>query len=75
LRKETFLTGKDWPYNSSRKEMKICMIGHKVDHLAKLADDVVLLAKDPQDLQQHLVALEEFCSYSGMKVNLKKTQC
>jgi hypothetical protein len=39
------------------------------------ADDVVLFAEDPQALQQHLVALEEFCSYSGMKVNLKKTKC
>jgi hypothetical protein len=39
------------------------------------ADDVVLLAEDPQALQQHLVALERFCTYSGMKVSLKKTQC
>ncbi len=39
------------------------------------ADDVVLLAHDPQALQQHLLALEEFCKYSGMKVNLKKTKC
>jgi hypothetical protein len=39
------------------------------------ADDVVLLAEDPQALQQHIMALEKFFSYSCMKVNLKRTKC
>ena len=54
---------------------KVAQLGNMSLQLLIFADDVVLLAKDPQDLQQHLVALEECCCYSGMKVNLKKTQC
>jgi hypothetical protein len=39
------------------------------------ADDAVLLVENPQALQQYFMALEEFCSYSCMKMNLKKTKC
>ena len=39
------------------------------------ADDVVLLAHTPSDLQQHLLALEQFCQQTGMQVNMKKTKC
>ena len=54
---------------------KGAQLGNMSLQLLIFADDVVLVAEDPQALQQHLVALEEFCSFSGMKVNLKKTQC
>ncbi len=54
---------------------KGAQLGNMSLQLLIFADDVVLVAKDPQALQQHLLALEEFCSYSGMKVNLKKTKC
>ena len=54
---------------------KGAQLGNMSLQLLIFPDDVVLLAEDSQDLQQHLVTLEEFCCYSSMKVNLKKTQC
>jgi hypothetical protein len=54
---------------------KGAQLGNMSLQLLIFADDVVLLAQEPQALQEHLVALEKFCSYLGMKVNLKKTKC
>jgi hypothetical protein len=54
---------------------KRAQLGNMSLQLLIFVNDVVLLAQDPQALQKYLVAFEEFCSYSGMKVNLKKTKC
>lgn len=50
-------------------------LGMAILQLLIFADDVVLLAHNPIELQKHLVALEHFCRTSGMQVNMKKTKC
>lgn len=50
-------------------------LGALAIQLLIFADDVVLLAHTPSDLQQHLLALEHFCKQTGMQVNMKKTKC
>jgi len=50
-------------------------LGKLAIQLLIFADDVVLLAHNAADLQQHLLALEAFCKQSGMQVNMKKTKC
>ncbi|CAM6094565.1 unnamed protein product [Calypogeia fissa] len=50
-------------------------LGALAIQLLIFADDVVLLAHTPADLQQHLLALEHFCKQTGMQVNMKKTKC
>ncbi|KAH7447775.1 hypothetical protein KP509_01G120700 [Ceratopteris richardii] len=52
LRKETLLSGEEWPYDKPRKEMKPKMKGHKCDRLAaeKRARTEELMKKMPQML-------------------------
>lgn len=38
------------------------------------ADDLILIAKYEQGLEQHLKALELFCQEVGMQVNTRKTK-
>lgn len=38
------------------------------------ADDIVLVSESPGGLQQHLHALDDFCTQRGLTVNLGKTK-
>ncbi|KAL3676089.1 hypothetical protein R1sor_026037 [Riccia sorocarpa] len=54
IRKETLLSGGEWPYDAPRKEMKTFMKGHKVDRLAeqKRAKTAELMERMPQMLAE-----------------------
>ena len=39
------------------------------------ADDLVLLAETPQELQAMMDKLSLFCQHNGMTVNIKKSEC
>ena len=42
--------------------------------LLLFADDVAVIGKSPQELQQHLNFLHEYCDRWGLKVNTSKTK-
>ena len=42
--------------------------------LLLFADDMVILAKSPEELQSHLNLLYEYCQSWGLKVNTEKTK-
>lgn len=46
----------------------------EVIKLIMYADDVVLIALSPQELNRHILALSRFCEEWGMKVNTDKTK-
>ena len=43
-------------------------------HLLLYADDTVLLAETPEDLQQSLTYMAEYCDYWKLSINVAKTQ-
>lgn len=50
-------------------------INHKtVMHVLAYADDMVILADSPTQLQKKLDALHEYCSINGLTVNVSKTK-
>ena len=48
-------------------------LGGKLLQVLLYADDLVILAESPQDLQALLDALHSFCRLNGMTVNIKKS--
>jgi hypothetical protein len=45
-----------------------------VINLLLYADDIVLMARSPHDLENQLRILKDFCSNMGMTVNIDKTK-
>ena len=45
-----------------------------VNILLLYADDIILLARCPSDLDKQLILLKDFCSTMGMTVNTDKTK-
>jgi hypothetical protein len=48
-------------------------MGSTLVQMLLYADDMVLLARSPEELQQQLMLLQEFCSHRCMEVNVAKT--
>jgi hypothetical protein len=48
-------------------------LGPRLLQMLLYADDLVLLASSPQQLQQDLDHLHQFCMEKGMRVNIGKT--
>jgi hypothetical protein len=57
---------------------KTCCVGPTltgiVINLLLYADDIILMARSPHDLENQLRILKEFCSNMGMIVNTDKTK-
>lgn len=49
-------------------------MGSKLVQMLLYADDMVLMATSPEQLQQQLDLLHEFCVSQGMEVNVGKTE-
>ncbi|MCO5610738.1 hypothetical protein L7F22_064979 [Adiantum nelumboides] len=49
-------------------------IGGTTLHILLYADDIVLVAESAEGLQQHLLALDDFCLQRGLSVNLGNTK-
>ena len=43
-------------------------------HIMLYADDIILISESQAGLQQHLNALDDFCTQRGLTVNLGKTK-
>lgn len=56
------------------KSRGVSLNGNFINHML-YADDLVIISTKPEELQEDLVALRNYCTLNRLKVNVEKTKC
>ena len=62
-------------FEEIRNNSQITLDGESMVHALMYADDLIIMATSPEELQRSLDGLSKYCEKWKLNVNIKKTQC